>query len=999
MSMPLTSFSERIKAQRWLWWAAFVTLAGLGLRIALAWAMRFPAGSGDFSIIGLMAKHMAEGTDFPVFAYGVAYMGSLEPLLAAGLAKLLHSEVTAFLVNLSPALTGTLLLPLLYLFGRDAGSRRAGVLAMLFCLVGSDTLFYNAVAPRGGYMNLMVCGVLTLWLACRIATRERRGEAAPWRDYLVMGFAAGIAWWVTQLAAVFFLAAGLVLLWALRVRLLIRGLTASLPAFLLGSLPWWLWNATHHWGSLDFGGPATRIPLREGLAHFHVMFLRALELGPCDSWIGYLRLSLAIALAACFAGALLVDLLSRRHSGTILFRAAAPLLLLCMLLLYSTSSFSRLNTTRYLLPVFPAVALILALGSDWLLQRFRLPWGLLALVLVIPPHILLLPRLFDGVPAARAQWELADRLGHETLGLCDGAFAGDLLTTHWLNFASREQVCVASLPLERYAPYARRVELSNRRAYLNNFGNLDAFIAGTAGSRRQLTLETLRVDYDLAPPSAAWAYLQPVGIVSEGTLDSPACLNRLTNSLLDTAWSADLAPGRSASLTFRFDHPRALCGIRLQSLRDAFPWKVSLEGRATAADPWAPLLPPTGATLFFWSGPRVMIDGLHYFQEYRFTSPAGGLGELRLVMHAPEDTHERVRLSEVLLMESSPSPPQETAAAIVDQSITLLEQAQVKHFSAPRWLAEDIMQKAPGRFTTRLPGLFSRTIQEMVAADSRRPIMLALSAPQGLLLDTRDVPRSREVLKAAALSWQERPCGNLTLMVVAAAQPGAPSNSVYWTEQGCFGRDLAKDAAKRLHDEARGNPAGAMERLRAALAAYPDYYPARVDLVARLREEGMTGEARAQDLILEATARPAQPALIHYANGVTFLGLRTVSPTPRLEVRSGHSFPLTYYWRCAPTVTPGNWAVFVHFKSKGNRFQDDHVLLGATLPETVEHQCFDEIFTEPRRVEIPAGLPPGDYEVSLGLLDRQSGKRVPASTSLSCHRQATTLPLVISVPH
>ena len=68
MTMKST-FRERIRMWRWPILAGLITLVGAILRIALAWAMRFPAGNGDFSIISLMAKHMAEGSDFPVFAY------------------------------------------------------------------------------------------------------------------------------------------------------------------------------------------------------------------------------------------------------------------------------------------------------------------------------------------------------------------------------------------------------------------------------------------------------------------------------------------------------------------------------------------------------------------------------------------------------------------------------------------------------------------------------------------------------------------------------------------------------------------------------------------------------------------------------------------------------------------------------------------------------------------------------------------------------------------
>ena len=39
--------------------------------------------NGDEAVVGLMAKHIGEGTNVPVFYYGQPYMGSMEAMLAA----------------------------------------------------------------------------------------------------------------------------------------------------------------------------------------------------------------------------------------------------------------------------------------------------------------------------------------------------------------------------------------------------------------------------------------------------------------------------------------------------------------------------------------------------------------------------------------------------------------------------------------------------------------------------------------------------------------------------------------------------------------------------------------------------------------------------------------------------------------------------------------------------------------------------------------------------
>ena len=1003
------SFRKFLWTWRWPLLVASITGIGFLIRLGMAWSMRYPACNGDFSIIGLMARHMAVGTDYPVFAYGVAYMGSLEPALAALLAKLLHVEVTAFIVNLSPTLVGTFLLPLMYLFGRDAGSRRAGVLAMLYCLVGSDTLLHNSIAPRGGYMNVMVGGLLALWLACKIASRESRGEFVSWRAYFWMGLAAGAAWWSTELVVVFLLAATVVLLVGFRWRMIRLGLIPALIGVLLGSFPWWIWNITYQWGSLDFGGGMAKVPFSQGIISFGHMFLKLIEMDPFASWRGAPRLILLLGLTACFVTLLVRDKIRAALDERFFYRLGALLLAVFMIAIYSTSGFSRVNTTRYLLPLFPAVAIMVAVACDWLLSRFRLPWGWLAFILVIPPFILLLPRMFDGVAADRARWEMASQLQKEVAPYCDGNFVGDLYTTHWLNFASREQICLATLPLERYAPYARRVELAERRAYLNGYGNLGAFLQATRSTSHQKVVGTMSVDYGLVPPSNKWRYVQPDDITTAQDHLGLDCRTVLLDSIMDSFWKTLLKPNSTASLSITFKRPVPLCGIRLISLTNFYAWQVSIEGRKDENSHWHTLMPRLGVTSYFWSGPYVMIDGIQYFQEFRFESPEGGIREVRLVLHGPENNEEPVRLSEALFLEandtdrgnagegwSSFGPP----STLVNQSVMALQHKGLTRFYAPRWLAERISVATSNTISTVLPALFKRSILQMADSDSRDPIPVTFENNTGLFMDTRDVPRSRQVLQKAELTWQETNLGPITLLTVMADQlshAGSKYPRVFWTEHGCFNANFSKEKAQLLYESANRETSGTnhlsrLNLLRDAVQTYPPHYPARQALISALVEEGLTSEANSNAAVLSAMTQPAVQGPAVFRNGVELLGV-----TVDKQVKRGGSISISYYWKCRTDVNLEKWAVFVHIKGKDGRIQDDHVLLTETPVEVLRYQPFPEIFIEHRDVSIPVTITPGDYQIFLGLVDRQTGKRVPVTTLLPKKRDAVELPAHLTV--
>ncbi|MEI6564611.1 MAG: hypothetical protein WCO42_09940 [bacterium] len=1007
---------EKLWAWRWPLCVAVITGIGLVIRVCMAWAMRYSAYNGDFSIIGLMARHMAEGADYPVFAYGVAYMGSLEPALAAMLARLFHIDVSVFVVNLSPSLVGTLLLPLLYLFGRDAGSRRAGVLAMLFCLVGSDTLLHHSVAPRGGYMNLMVGGLLALWLSCRIATGEGRGEPISRWIYLVMGLAAGVAWWTTELAVVFLLAASMVLVAGFRWRMVRTGLIPALVGFLLGSLPWLAWNITHQWGSLDFCDSMGKAPFLLGISRFWELFQWLVEMSPGISWFGATRFIVFLGLISLFLGLLIRDRIRKEQNDRFFFRMAAVFLFVSMVAVYCTSSFVRVNATRYLLPVFPAVAIMVAVACDRILQRFRIPWGLLAFILVIPPHILLLPKMFDGVAADRAKWEVAAQLETKVAPLCDGNFAGDFYLTHWINFASHEKLCVAALPLERRADYARRVELAERRAYLNGYGNLPAFLAGTRSSSHQRSFGEFWVDYGLTPPSNKWRYLDPQDVLSVRDQQGGDCTKVLVDSIMDTTWATLPTVASPGILSVTFARPVRVRGIRLFSLNNLYPRRISIEGRKGSDSPWRILLPPVETTACFWSGSYVMLDGCQYLQEFRLESPEGGITEVRLVFPVPRDTQERVKLGELLFMEADetgagkPGEGWESAgisATIVASCAEALHREGLTRFYAPRWLAERLYVATSNSVSTLIPSLFTRTLPEMAQMDSKNPYSLVFSQNTGLFMDARDVPRSREILQRAELTWREVPLGAITLLVIPADRlslTGAVYPRAFWTEHGCFGVEHSKVKAQVLYESAikqtgEANRQSRLEALRQAVDNYPMHYPAREALVSALMLEGALPEANSNAAVLRAMTQPTVLGHVRFHNGVELLGL-TVGTNGTLAgnpVKRGETIPITYYWKCPANVDPDRWEAFVHIKTKDFLFQNDHVLLSEIQDTTLQYQPFSEIFIEHRSVTIPDLAVPGEYQIWIGLVERTNHKRVPGDTALPVKKNAVQLPVRILV--
>ena len=994
---------QRVKRPGWPLLIVTVIALGVAVRIFKAWAMRYST-NGDFGIVALMARHMVHGTDYPVFSYGVAYMGGLEPLTSALMSFILKGDHTAFPINLGTALVGVFLLPLVYVLARDAGGRRAGLIALLYCVVGSDTLLHYSVAPRGGYMSLMAGGLLALWLTCRVVTLENGGGQVSRRAFGLIGFAAGLAWWATQLVTVYVAAAVLIVLSGWRWRLLRRGLVPGVLGFFLGSLPWWWWNATHYWASLDLGSDIVKVTFREGLLSFGDLLLKVAEIRP-NSWIGWTRLALLVGLATGFVWILARDKFQNAESKAFYYRLSVPVLIVVAALFYSTSPFVRVSASRYLMPVVPAVAVMIGVSCDRLLRRFRFPWGWIVAAAVLPSQILLMPHLLDGAKADRTRWDQTWRLKAEVAPSCDGVFIGDYYRFHWMNFSSGEQLCVAAPPKERYAPYAQRAELALRPAFLDQYGDLQNFLEATAAKSYGTWIGDFRVDYRLTPPTNAWGYVSTslVASVHDNRGRSPG--DTLQNGTIGNGWVADASRADPATLTIDFTQPRPICGLRLLSAIEHYPSLIRVEGQVDAAAPWTILLRNASLSDYFWSGPYPKLGLFQYHEELRWSAPTGGVRSLRITC-TPARSNETVRidLSEVLVLEQAAAP--DGPLPDVDAVARLLRERGVGQAYAPRWLAGALAARSNTACRVAAPLVFSRRVNDLPERDSGRPLPIIVDTPTAMIMDLRDAPCSRAALTARGLNWDETPLGCCTMLIVtvpAADHDARRFPTLCWTETGCFGFGAAayvKVKSQELYEQGatylkQGAADRARERFAQALVVDPTHQTARRALADALTTAGLNEAAGRERAVLTEQTVPGIPAAAAFAEGIDFLGI-TVSTQ---RVQRGGTFYMTCYWRCPPTARPDRLKVFVHAtRTEAPCFQDDHGLLEGIPNDDFQCQPYaGEVFRVDRSVTVPASVAPGAYRILIGLCHPESRTRLKPRTALDVRRRAIVLPLSLEI--
>jgi hypothetical protein len=216
---------------------AIILLVGIALRAyflvnyELIDAKEHVVALSDEATVGLMAKHIASGTNFPIFFYGQNYMGAFEAYVAALLFAALG--VSVFTLKLVPAIFSVALLFVVYLLANRLFNGRVAILSTALVAVPSAFFFSWALKARGGFIEHVILSLLIL-LVFSLIYFDRKSSL--WL-YALLGFLSGFALWVNQLVFPYLLTLGL-LLWLKRALLLTKAkLLILLLPFLLGASP------------------------------------------------------------------------------------------------------------------------------------------------------------------------------------------------------------------------------------------------------------------------------------------------------------------------------------------------------------------------------------------------------------------------------------------------------------------------------------------------------------------------------------------------------------------------------------------------------------------------------------------------------------------------------------------------------------------------------------------------------------------------------------------
>lgn len=471
---------DRGRRARWsrgeLLLAGGAALTGLVIRIWILATPRLGYLDADEAVVGLMARQFPG--ERPIFFWGQHYGGVAEPLLTAVVFRITGASVLG--LKLVPVVLAAVAALLVAAIGRRLGGTRLAVVAGSVFWVWPAPFVWWSTKSRGFYWIVVVAGLVAVLLLLQLAssTAPRPGGRAWWARVLGLGFAVGVGWWsspqvalmVVPVAAWFALTA-----WprAWRVGL------AAVPAFFVGSFPWWLENLRHGFASLDSPvADADPYPVRLGsILVDGTPMLLGVKVPYAESWMPLGRLVFVVVAVAVVAGAVRLGRAERRGPG---LAVVATLVAYPMLAAVSPLA-GYVGEGRYLVFVAPFVALALGAAAT------RIPIGVAAAALagLALTTVIVLAEL-TAVPGPSAPdvaipddigplVELLDELGVRTA-------EADYWVAYRVTFESDEAITVATTSgVIRNDSYQDAVRSgADARIFVAGSGELDRFEAELA---------------------------------------------------------------------------------------------------------------------------------------------------------------------------------------------------------------------------------------------------------------------------------------------------------------------------------------------------------------------------------------------------------------------------------------------------------------------------------------------------------------------------------------
>ncbi len=618
-------------------WIGAILLLGLAVRLEFLYRTNFVIDA-DEAIVGLMAKHILEGSAWPVFYYGQEYMGSLEPILTAALFGMFR--ISGVVLKGVPLLFSIVLLAEIYILARAYTSRSGARIAAFLAAVGPHMFVHWGTKARGGFIEIVAIGTLGLIIAVQLL---RKNQLRP-RESFILGVVFGFGWWVNNQVIFFIVPTALVVLGRflplIGISAFVRVTLAGAIGFFVGGAPFWYFNFTSTPRFQSFAVLARSAgSWWDIVRHLEGYFEQAIPIivGARHAWwrtdifpqatlLGYC-LYITIVGVVVYQWISGPDGLLRVQSRFSPTRRPFGLLLLFLVttpLVFAMSKFGWLSLEpRYLLPLYPVLFVMVgtAVSSLWnsgLAGTKALSIALFSLLLFI--HSV---SLYGGDGAIPGQPFAIppDRVSRDQRELYtwlqDNGYA-HIFTSYWIGYRAAFETN-EKVTFSRYrGPQTVRIHAYERHG--RNFRENPVYILGAVeGSMVSKALAQLGYEFRMTPVSGyiALDHLRPteargakIRIHPEEITSShqQATVGRMVDGDLGSRWATSAPQSPGMTIEIQFTTPPTISGLEIDYgfWRHDFPRGLLIEFKSTDGT-WCSLLNTTGdpAYAHVFEGERV----------------------------------------------------------------------------------------------------------------------------------------------------------------------------------------------------------------------------------------------------------------------------------------------------------------------------------------------------------------------------------------------------------
>jgi hypothetical protein len=170
-----------------------ILIIALGMAYRTWAALQWPANfDGDESVMGLMARHIAQGQgQIPLYVYGQRYIGSLEAIVAAGFLKLFGEGV--FQLRLVTLIWSALFLVVHFIFSKRLWGPKVALISLLMLALASRWILNYTYRPQNNYASLLILGAAVFLLLDILSSKK----AVSFPLLVVLGILIGLGFWST----------------------------------------------------------------------------------------------------------------------------------------------------------------------------------------------------------------------------------------------------------------------------------------------------------------------------------------------------------------------------------------------------------------------------------------------------------------------------------------------------------------------------------------------------------------------------------------------------------------------------------------------------------------------------------------------------------------------------------------------------------------------------------------------------------------------------------